>query len=80
MCVVRAPRWPTPPPLSAGAIGLSQVALHGEDCDPWPTQPGTCQWADINQSLRFHLGADGNGSVFRNAMPTLTTKTILMLR
>ena len=61
-------------------VRAPQVALYGEECDPWPTVPGHFQWADINLSLKFCLGADLNGAVFRDAMPCLTTKSVLLMR
>ncbi|CAK0847781.1 unnamed protein product, partial [Prorocentrum cordatum] len=82
---------PYPPDLSKYPVELvlilapltpcqTEVALYGEECDPWPTVPGHFQWADINLSLKFCLGADLNGAVFRDAMPCLTTKSVLLMR
>lgn len=57
-----------------------EVSIYGEETDCWPVIPDSPQWADVNMGLKFHIGANPNGVVFRATVPTLTTHSILLMR
>jgi hypothetical protein len=71
---------PYPPKLSNYAIGFvgaicdlppaaMEVAIFGEETDPWPETPLRFQWADTNMSLKLHIGSNANATVFKDYIP-----------
>ncbi len=48
--------------------------------DVYPEQEGVVQYADVNQSLRLHIGSTPEATVFKSTIPCFTTNSVMVLR
>lgn len=60
----------------------AETAAYAVGTDPWPKHLGVehSQFADINMSLTWHVGSNDNAVLFQSCIPTLTTKSLLLMR
>ncbi len=80
-----------PPKLREWALDIQHICslinpsaaetfIYAEACDPWPEKRMTMQFADVNPSLQQHLGNKTDTAIFRESIPTLTCKAIIVAR
>ena len=51
-----------------------------EQTEPYPEEPGVAQFVDVNKSLLYLLGKEGNKQAFSESAPTLSSTTHLWMR
>jgi site-specific DNA-cytosine methylase len=58
----------------------AEVFYYAEQVEPYPDAPGISQFADLNLSMKYHLGSAGKGSIFHESIPCLATSSDLVMR
>ncbi len=81
--------WPPdlkqmPPDFVQATRALSEreaeIAYLLEQTEPYPGGVGVCQFVDLNKSLMYLLGKEGNKTAFSEFVPTLSSSTHLWMR